>query len=120
LSQVAPLQVFKLASQLRAAELSEPMIRAAPVERLLYDWLMLVLESHIHSQRYFGIYPTLGQGNEIADGSAEDKLEPASFRDRHVNEWSVGHVADFLDDLGLRSAAAAAEIAQVRFLRDVW
>ena len=88
------------------------MMRVATVESLLYDWLMLVLESHVHSQRYFGIYPgTLGEGSAIADGLANDTLE---FRNLRVSEWSAAHVADFLKDMGLRYAAAAAERAQVR------
>lgn len=94
------------------------MMRVATVESLLYDWLMLVLESHVHSQRYFGIYPgTLGEGSAIADGSANDALE---FRDLRVSEWSAAHVADFLKDMGLRNAAAAAERAQVYFARSLF
>ena len=110
----ADLQIFKLASQLRTVEFSEAMLRVATVESLLYDWLMLVLESHLHSQRYFGIYPgTLGDRNSdaVADGSANDDLE--SFRVVPISAWSAAHVADFLTDLGLGSAAAAAEGAQV-------
>jgi hypothetical protein len=90
------------------------MMRVATVESLLYDWLMLVLESHVHSQRHFGIYPTQGEGNATADGVANGNCE--SFRDLPVREWSVAHVADFLNEVGLRSAAAAAERAQVRIL----
>ena len=111
----ADLQIFKLASQLRTVEFSEAMLRVATVESLLYDWLMLMLESHVHSQRYFGIYPsTLGDRNSdaVADGSANDDLE--SFRVVPISAWSAAHVADFLTDLGLGSAAAAAEGAQVR------